>query len=130
MHNDPSSSIDAPSRREFVAASVGLVAASVAGRAAQGEDQPTKSLRPFAFQPLPLGQIKPSGWLLNQLKTQAAGLGGHLDEFWPDVRDSAWVGGKAEGWERGPYWLDGFIPLAVALDDAALKDRAQRWIDH
>jgi DUF1680 family protein len=78
---------------------------------------------------LPLGRIKPAGWLQRQLRVQAAGLGGHLDEFWPDVKDSAWIGGKAEGWERGPYWLDGFIPLAVALDDAALKERARRWID-
>ena len=46
------------------------------------------------------------------------GLTGHLDEFWPDVARSQWIGGNAEGWERGPYWLDGLIPLAVLLDDA------------
>ena len=86
-------------------------------------------LTPRAAEPLPLGSIKPAGWLRRLLQVQAAGLGGHLDEFWPDVKDSAWIGGKAEGWERGPYWLDGFIPLAVELDDAELKDRARRWID-
>src|SRR4051812_44252557 len=87
-------------------------------------------LVPRAAEPLPLGSIKPAGWLRRVLQVQAAGLGGHLDEFWPDVKDSAWIGGKAEGWERGPYWLDGFIPLAVELDDGALKDRAGRWVDH
>jgi len=130
MSNENECPTDSTSRREFIAASVavGLSAATTSDAIVQ--DRPAKKLRPLAFQPLPLGQIKPSGWLLNQLKIQAAGLGGHLDEFWPDVKDSAWVGGKAEGWERGPYWLDGFLPLAILLDDANLKARAKRWIDH
>ena len=61
------------------------------------------TLAPSVFEPLPLGSIKPSGWLLGQLKLQASGLTGHLDEFWPDVKDSGWIGGQAEGWERAPY---------------------------
>ena len=69
----------------------------------------------FAF--LKMGEIKPEGWLLNQLRIQAAGLSGNLDKFWPDIKDSKWIGGSAEGWERVPYWLDGFIPLAWLLDD-------------
>lgn len=87
-------------------------------------------LSPLGAQPLALGAIKPGGWLRTQLEVQAAGLGGRLDEFWPDVADSSWIGGAAEGWERGPYWLDGFIPLAVHLDDAEMRKRAERWIDH
>jgi hypothetical protein len=86
-------------------------------------------LIPKSLFPLPLGQIRPTGWLKNQLRIQADGLSGHLDEFWPDVADSRWIGGKAEGWERGPYWLDGVVPLAFLLDDARLKAKAQRWID-
>ncbi|MBQ7916558.1 MAG: hypothetical protein IJ315_07205, partial [Firmicutes bacterium] len=54
-------------------------------------------------------QIRPQGWLKRQLQIQAAGLSGHLDKIWPDVRDSAWIGGSRDGWERVPYWLDGFI---------------------
>ena len=38
-----------------------------------------------AFRPLPLGAIRPAGWLPRQLRIQADGLTGHLDEFWPDV---------------------------------------------
>ena len=57
------------------------------------------------FAELPLGSVKPAGWLEGQLRIQAAGLGGHLDEFWPDIKDSAWIGGKAEGWERTPFAL-------------------------
>ncbi|MBI2938836.1 MAG: glycoside hydrolase family 127 protein [Chloroflexi bacterium] len=87
-------------------------------------------LRPLAFRPLPLGSIRPAGWLGRQLRIQADGLSGHLDEFWPDIADSGWIGGSAEGWERGPYWLDGVVPLAFLLDDASLKARVHRWMDY
>jgi hypothetical protein len=80
--------------------------------------------------PLPLGSIRPAGWLARQLRIQADGLSGHLDEFWPDVAKSQWFGGAAEGWERAPYWLDGAIPLAWALDDAPLKARLTRYVTH
>jgi len=83
-----------------------------------------------AFYPLPLGSIRPTGWLLDQLKIQANGLGGHLDETWADVSPSSgWLGGMGESWERGPYFIDGLIPLAWMLDDARLKAKAQRFID-
>ncbi len=80
------------------------------------------------FRPLPLGRVKPEGWLARQLRLQADGLSGHLDEVWPDVRDSRWFGGTAEGWERAPYWLDGFIPLAFVLDDPSLRRRADERV--
>ena len=74
-------------------------------------------------------QIKPEGWLKRQLQIQAEGLSGHLDQIWPDVRDSGWLGGERNDWERGPYWLDGFIPMAYLLEDEALIGRAKRYID-
>jgi len=82
-----------------------------------------------AFTPLPLGQIQPTGWLHRQLQIQADGLHGRLDEFWPDVARSRWIGGDAEGWERGPYWLDGMVPLAYLLDDERLKAKVQHWVE-
>jgi hypothetical protein len=78
----------------------------------------------LALRPVPLGGIEPRGWLKQQLRIQANGLSGHLDEFWPDVRDSAWFGGDADSWERAPYWLDGLIPLAFLLGDERLLDKA------
>jgi len=45
------------------------------------------------------GRSSPAGWLLDQLQIQAEGLTGHLDEFWPDVARSQWIGGDIEGWE-------------------------------
>lgn len=83
-----------------------------------------------AFYPLPLGAVRPAGWLRAQLQVQADGLSGHLDETWPDVGpDSGWLGGNGESWERGPYFLDGLTPLAYLLNDARLKAKAQKYID-
>lgn len=86
-------------------------------------------LKPNAMEFLPPRDIKPLGWLRRQLEIQANGLSGNLDKIWPDVRDSRWVGGDKEGWERVPYWLDGFIPLAYLLDDKDMQDRAAKYMD-
>ncbi len=74
-------------------------------------------------------EIKPVGWLKKQLKIQAEGLSGNLDKVWKDVKNSAWIGGTSEGWERVPYWLDGFIPLAYLLEDENMISRAKKYID-
>lgn len=73
--------------------------------------------------------LRPQGWLRRQLEIQAEGLAGNLDKVWPDVRDSAWIGGSADSWERVPYWLDGFIPLAYLLERQDMIDRAGRYVD-
>lgn len=87
-------------------------------------------LRPNAFYPLHLGSITPAGWLKRQLRIQADGLSGHLGETWADMGpNSGWLGGTGESWERGPYYLDGLLPLAYALDDSALKAKAQRFVE-
>jgi hypothetical protein len=82
-----------------------------------------------AYIKLPLGSIKPQGWLKSQLEAQAAGLTGNIDDFWPDLVNSSWRGGTGEAWERGPYFLDGLVPLAYTLDDEALKTKVKRWIE-
>jgi hypothetical protein len=82
-----------------------------------------------AYIKLPLGTVKPSGWLKSQLEAQAAGLTGNLDDFWPDLVKSAWHGGDGEAWERGPYYLDGLVPLAYLLDDSRLIEKVKTWIE-
>lgn len=67
--------------------------------------------------------IQPLGWMKRQLEIQANGLSGNLDKIWPDVRDSAWIGGSCEGWERVPYWLDGFTRLRTFCT-TRIKSRA------
>ena len=74
-------------------------------------------------------EIRPEGWLRRQLEIEAEGLTGNLDKVWPDVRDSAWIGGSREGWERVPYWLDGFVPLAYLLENEDMIQRAKKYID-
>jgi uncharacterized protein len=89
-----------------------------------------QSLAPAKLQLLPLGATMPTGWLARQLRVQANGMGGHLDEFWPDVGpNSGWLGGTGESWERGPYFLDGLVPLAYLLNDTGLKAKAQKYVD-
>ncbi len=80
---------------------------------------------------LPLGAIKAHGWLKTQLELQRDGLTGHLDEIYPNVvgARNAWLGGDGDAWERGPYWIDGLLPLAYLLDDRTLKDKALVWVE-
>ncbi len=120
------------SRRQMLkasgAAGVALAARSggLMGEMASGKP----GLTAAAFQMLPLGEVRPAGWLTRQLRIQADGMGGHLDEFWPDVgADSGWLGGKGESWERGPYFLDGLLPLAYLLDDEGLKAKALKFVN-
>jgi len=86
-------------------------------------------LFPTTFRALPVGAVRPQGWLLDQLCIQANGLTGHLDEFWPDVsRQSGWLGGPGDDWERAPYYCDGLVPLAYQLDDPRLIAKANEYV--
>ena len=89
---------------------------------------------PLLAQPytaLPLGLMVPKGFLLKQLELQRDGLTGHLDSIYTLVcgDNNGWLGGTGDGWERGPYWIDGLIPLAYQLNDPKLKAKAQKWIE-
>ena len=88
-------------------------------------------LSPKPYTELPLGAIKAEGWLEDQLKRLAEGMTGHLDEWYPEVvgERNGWLGGDGDGWERGPYWVDGLLPLAHILGDQKLLDKANRWVE-
>jgi len=57
-------------------------------------------LRQTKFVALPLGAVKPQGWLRDQLTIQANGLTGHLDEFWPSLVYSLAIGERFEAIKR------------------------------
>ena len=89
---------------------------------------------PLALNPyleLPLGAIQPAGWLKEMLISQKTGATGHLDELYPHVMGprNGWLGGDGDQWERGPYWLDGLLPLAYILNDQALIDKTTPWVE-
>ena len=90
--------------------------------------------RPLLSTPyllLPIGAIQPKGWLLEQLRRMRTGLTGNLGEVYSDVvgERNGWLGGDGDGWERGPYWIDGLLPLAYLLDDDSLKAIVKPWIE-
>lgn len=100
----------------------------------QGNRHYITNQKPLVEQPytaLPIGAIQPKGMLLKMLEIQADGLTGHLDSIYEVVcgDNNGWLGGTGDGWERGPYWLDGLVPLAYLLDDDELKAKAQKWIE-
>ena len=76
------------------------------------------------FKTLHIEEVKPTGWLKKQLEIQAGGLSGKLHDSWESVGTySGWLGGTGENWERGPYYLDGILPLAYYLKDDRLSSR-------
>jgi len=105
-----------------------------AGASAAERDASNRA--PLQAQPylrLPLGSVKPKGWLRRQLELQRDGLTGHAEELYGDIGQSDWISDTKRGgqhaWERGPYYAKGLIALAYVLDDRELKDKARKWID-
>jgi DUF1680 family protein len=109
--------------------SVACVALAAVPAIGQPVVQNREPLVQNAFYHLPLTSVKPQGWLRRQLEIQAGGLSGTLDEFWPSLKDSAWRGGAGEAWERGPYYLDGLVPLAYLLGDSKLIQKVKTWVE-
>ncbi|KUK76220.1 MAG: hypothetical protein XD92_1303, partial [Proteiniphilum acetatigenes] len=80
--------------------------------------QNSAPLLPQYFIKLPVGQVKPMGWLLRYLELQKVGLNGQLGEIsaWLDKENNAWLGtGTDYGWEEVPYWLKGYGNMAYIL---------------
>jgi DUF1680 family protein len=88
-------------------------------------------LRENPYIELPLGAIKPQGWLKEMLIRQKNGATGQLDKLYPLVMNqrNGWLGGNGDQWERGPYWIDGLLPLAYLLDDKELMAKAKPWVE-
>ena len=91
-------------------------------------------LAPSPFVKLPIGSIKPNGWLRKQLILESEGMTGHLPEIskWCKFEGNAWADPNGEGhsaWEELPYWLKGYGDLGYVLKDEAIIKEARKWID-
>ncbi|HEX2532889.1 MAG TPA: beta-L-arabinofuranosidase domain-containing protein, partial [Chitinophagaceae bacterium] len=88
-------------------------------------------LRQNPYIELPIGAIRPQGWLREMLERQRTGSTGHLDTLYPQVMGprNGWLGGDGDQWERGPYWIDGLLPLAYILNDKDLIAKAKPWVE-
>ncbi len=106
---------------------------------------PFKKIKPVspAFQPLPLNEVTPGGWIREELRKNLDGFTGHLDSLVPDLILNDDIYGKnrltkkiknknvgavsdAGDWqvqflwwnsETQSNWLDGYIRTAVLLND-------------
>jgi hypothetical protein len=91
-------------------------------------------LTPSPYLKLPLGAIKPAGWLRKQLELEASGFVGHLDEVSEFLKkeNSAWLsptGQGNNGWEELPYWLRGYGDLGYVLGDERVVREARVWLE-
>ncbi|MFF3614910.1 beta-L-arabinofuranosidase domain-containing protein [Streptomyces sp. NPDC002580] len=86
---------------------------------------------PDAFRKLPPGSVTARGWLAGQLRLQLDGLCGRYESFshFLDFSTSGWVRPEHDAWEELPYWLRGYIPLAIATGDAHALARSRAWVD-
>ena len=93
-----------------------------------------KPLQPLSFIKLPVGSIKPQGWILKYLELQRDGLTGKLGEIsaWLDKKDNAWFSGNGKGdhgWEEVPYWLKGYGNLGYVLKDEKIIAETKLWLN-
>jgi hypothetical protein len=91
-------------------------------------------LLPSQFIKLPVGSIRPGGWLRKYLELQRDGLTGHLGEIsaWLEKENNAWLdreGKGNHGWEEVPYWLKGYGNIAYILNDTAMLRETKIWIE-
>jgi len=91
-------------------------------------------LLPSSFVKLPVGSIKPQGWLLKYLELQRDGLTGQLGTIsaWLDKKNNAWYSndGKGDhGWEEVPYWLKGYGNLGYILNDQSIISETKNWLN-
>jgi len=83
---------------------------------------------------LPVGAVKPGGWLLKSMELQRDGLTGQLGEIsiWLTKKNNAWLnkdGTGDWGWEEMPYWLKGYANIGYVLNDKKMIDESMIWIN-
>ena len=95
-------------------------------------NKPPLAVSPFCK--LPIGAIKPHGWLRHMLELEADGMTGRLPEIsrWCKAEGNAWLSPEGKGhsgWEELPYWLKGYGDLGYVLGDKRIIAEARKWLD-
>ena len=136
-------------RRQFVSTAVASGAAALILRPASRAEAATPStarvqpapgglyspnaapLAPTAFLRLPPGSVTAGGWLAGQLQLQLDGLCGRYPDIshFLNLDTTGWTHPGQVGWEEVPYWLRGYVDLAVATRDTNALTTARSWID-
>lgn len=87
-------------------------------------------LAPTSLAKLPIGAIKPDGWLEQQLLLMAKGFVGQLHSVSNFLSDeSGWLDPAKPGWEELPYWLKGYGDMAYILGSRQMTRETDRWLD-
>jgi hypothetical protein len=116
-----------------------LIFCLFSGLQAQNPNYPNnrEPLLKSAYVKLPLGAVKPKGWIYDQLMVQANGLTGHLHDVWDIAHTSSWKGDIGMNVSPEccfprffPRWLEGLIPIAYQLDDQKLKDLSNQYMGY
>ncbi|HVZ97943.1 MAG TPA: beta-L-arabinofuranosidase domain-containing protein [Chitinophagaceae bacterium] len=122
----------------------------------QSKQDPFKKINPLQekLQPLPFSEIKPTGWLKDEIEKNLAGFTGHLDSLVPSlmIDDDIYgrnrltkkvknkdVGALSDGgnwqvqflwWnsESQSNWCDGYIRSAVLVNDQQYLARIRKYV--
>ncbi|KAF7340226.1 hypothetical protein MVEN_01941300 [Mycena venus] len=98
-----------------------------------GASGQTTSLAPKKFLSIPLGGIRPTGWLLDQLMVQTNGLAGHEHEFYDYVSQTDWVGGTSyysSLEEAGSYWFNAMVPNGILANNSAINAKTSAFLSY
>ncbi|KAF5384254.1 hypothetical protein D9615_003331 [Tricholomella constricta] len=90
-------------------------------------------LAPKKFLTVPLGNVKPAGWLMDQLIVQTNGLAGHLHEFYNYVSRTDWTGGTSyysSLEEAGSYWFNAMVPNGVLVNNSAINTKTSQFLTY
>ena len=111
-------------RRESIAILIGALCFSAMSRVVRGDTAQGGPVMSYSI--LPVGQIQPRGWILQQMKDDLAeGIPGHIETYRWELNlhpflhqniqpgKATWGIGESEG-----YWLDGVTRLALCTGDA------------
>jgi hypothetical protein len=123
-------------RRDFLkGAAVGSAALATGMPQVLVAEATSPTARPYAeMRTLPLGAVKPEGWLRLHLEGQAKLASALPDISYPFLNGTFWEGEENSAawytWEQRAYWIDGAVRLALILGDDKLLAKSKASLDY